>query len=77
MSIPAPQDSHARIAGAIDDFRVVPRLMVAGYGWMMWSVAQWFMALPDPSGPQAAFVSTMVGASAAVFGLYTNSGKTR
>jgi membrane associated rhomboid family serine protease len=48
--------------------------MVAGYGFLMWDVAQWFMALPDPNSQQASFVSVMVGASAAIFGLYTNSG---
>lgn len=65
-----PSTWHAHI----DNFRVVPRLMVAGYGWLMYDVAVWFMALEDPTNPQSLFVSTMVGASAAVFGLYTNSG---
>lgn len=57
-----------------NEWRIVPRLMVAGYGWLMWRVSDWFMALPEPTGTQAAFVSTLVGASAAVFGLYVNSG---
>ncbi len=61
-------------AKLIDRFRLIPRLMVAGYGWLMWDVSQWFMHLPEPSGTQAAFVSTLVGAGAAVFGLYVNSG---
>ena len=58
----------------INNFRVVPRLLVAGYGWLMYDVAMWFMSLEDPTNPQSLFVSTMVGGSAAVFGLYTNSG---
>lgn len=56
-------------------WRIVPRLMIAGYGYLLWDISQWFMSLSDPTGAQAAFVSTLVGASAAVFGLYTNSGK--
>ena len=64
-------------ARLINCFRIVPRLLVAGYGWLMWDVSQWFMSLDAPSGTQAAFVSTLVGASAAVFGLYVNSGGTK
>lgn len=61
----------------VDRWRIAPRLMVIGYGYMMWDVAQWFMALDEPTGPQAAFVSTLVGAAAGVFGLYVNSGGSR
>jgi hypothetical protein len=58
----------------LNDYRIVPRLMVAGYGFELHQISMWFMSLQDPTGAQAAFVSTWVGASAAVFGLYTNSG---
>jgi hypothetical protein len=34
----------------------------------------WFMSLSDPSMAQAGFVSTVVGAGAAWFGLYVGSG---
>ena len=34
----------------------------------------WFMGLPDPNNAQAGFVSVIVGAGAAWFGLYVNSG---
>lgn len=58
----------------IDNYRVVPRMLVVGYSWLMVEVTYWFMSLDDPTNPQSMFVSTMVGASAAIFGLYTNSG---
>ena len=58
----------------LNNYRVVPRLLVLGYAWLMYDVSYWFMVLQDPTGTQAAFVSTLVGVSAAVFGLYTNSG---
>lgn len=58
----------------LDDWRVVPRLLIALYGYTFWDVANWFMNLPNPNGAQAAFVSTIVGAAAAFFGLYVNSG---
>ena len=33
----------------------------------------WFMSLQDPNNAQAGFVSVIVGAGAAWFGLYVNS----
>lgn len=68
---------NKKLAEAFDTWRVVPRALVVGYCWMLVQVSQWFMALPDPTSAQAAFVSTIVGAAAAIFGLYTNSGKKR
>ena len=61
-------------AEIVDAWRVVPRLMLALYALMCWHVADWFMHLPDPSGTQAAFVSTIWGGAAAWFGLYVRSG---
>ncbi len=61
-------------AEIVDAWRVVPRLMLALYGLMCWHVADWFMHLPEPSGTQAAFVSTIWGGAAAWFGLYVRSG---
>lgn len=58
----------------LNKYRIVPRIIVTLYGYVFWCVATWFMSLPDPTAPQAAFVSTIVGASAAFFGLYVNSG---
>jgi hypothetical protein len=34
----------------------------------------WFMGLPVPNPAQAAFASAIIGAGAAWFGLYVNSG---
>lgn len=61
----------------LDAWRVVPRILVLMYGIMVWQICTWYMALPDPSGAQSAFVSTVVGASAGWFGLYVNSGGKR
>jgi len=35
----------------------------------------WFMTLPDPTNAQSAFVSVIVGAGAAWFGLYVGNKK--
>ena len=38
-------------------------------------VTEWFMQLEDPTNAQSAFVSVLVGAGAAWFGLYCGTGK--
>lgn len=58
----------------INDLRIVPRTMILMYGYIFYEVTQWFMNLVAPNSQQAAFVSVIVGASAAFFGLYVNSG---
>jgi len=44
---------------------------------MFYRTTEWFMSLPDPTNSQSAFVSVIVGAGAAWFGLYVGSGKGR
>lgn len=68
-------DKYQKIAEIVNLFRIIPRLLVALYGLAFYQVSTWFMALEDPTGSQAAFVGTIVGAGAAFFGLYVNSGK--
>lgn len=58
----------------LNQYRVIPRLLVAGHAVLIYQVSDWFMRLPDPTGTQAAFVSTLVGVSGAIFGLYTTTG---
>lgn len=60
----------------LNAWRIIPRLLIAMYGVLVWHVTTWFMALPDPSSQQAALVSTMIGAAGAFFGFYVNTGKT-
>lgn len=55
-------------------WRVFPRLFISVYIWIVYTTAEWFMALQDPSAAQAGFVSVIVGVGAAWFGLYVNSG---
>ena len=61
-------------AQAIDKSRVWPRMLITLYGVMFYKVTDWFMTLPDPTNAQSAFVSVIVGAGAAWFGLYCGSG---
>jgi hypothetical protein len=61
-------------AEAIDKWRIWPRLLISLYGIMFYKVCTWFMVLSDPTNAQSAFVSVIVGAGAAWFGLYCGSG---
>ncbi len=63
------------IIKTINGLRIVPRLLIGLYGYVFYEVAQWYMSLPEPTNPQASFVAIIVGAAAAWFGLYVNSGK--
>ena len=61
---------YNKTAGILDKFRLIPRLIMLAYIYAFYSATTWFMALPDPTNAQAAFISTIVGAGAAFFGLY-------
>jgi len=71
------QQSYQKIvdlAKAIDAWRIFPRAFILTYMYILIKVVHWFMALDKPSMEQAGLVSIVVGAGAAWFGLYTNSG---
>jgi len=58
----------------VDRWRIVPRLFICLYGLAFFRATEWFMALPEPTNSQSAFISVIVGAGAAWFGLYVSSG---
>lgn len=60
-------------ASSFDKWRVFPRLLISLYGYSFYRTTEWFMTLPDPTSSQSAFVSVIVGAGAAWFGLYVGS----
>ena len=57
----------------LNEWRAIPRIIIALYGYTFYEVCVWFMSLPDPTTQQAGFVSTIVGAGAAFVGLYVNA----
>tara|TARA_Y100000034_G_scaffold89637_1_gene107890 strand:- start:129 stop:452 length:324 start_codon:yes stop_codon:yes gene_type:complete len=61
---------YNKTSGIMDTFRLIPRLIMVAYIYAFYSATTWFMQLPDPTNAQAAFISTIVGAGAAFFGLY-------
>ena len=61
---------YNKLAGLLDKFRVIPRLGMLAYIFAFYTSVKWFMGLTDPTNAQAMFISTIVGAGAAFFGLY-------
>ena len=61
---------YNKTAGLLDKFRIIPRLIMVAYIHAFYTSTEWFMALSVPTNAQAAFISTIVGAGAAFFGLY-------
>ena len=72
--VPATADDeptwYNKTSGVLDKFGVIPRLIMLAYIYAFYSSTVWFMALSNPTNAQAAFISTIVGAGAAFFGLY-------
>ena len=61
---------YNKTAGMLDKFRVIPRMGILAYMYAFYKSVTWFMQLPDPTNSQAMYISTIVGAGAAFFGLY-------
>ncbi len=59
----------------LDAWRIVPRALILSYMVVFYQTCNWFMNLSEPNNAQAGFVSVVVGAGAAWFGLYVNGGK--
>jgi hypothetical protein len=63
-------------AKQILEWRILPRFMMLIMTLMSWRCAEWFMNLEDPTAPQSAFVSVVMGAMTGAFGIWMgNEGK--
>ena len=60
-------------AKTIDAWRIIPRLFLGIYMYLLYFATFWFMDLPEPSLEQSGLISILVGAGAAWVGLYTSS----
>tara|TARA_R100001224_G_scaffold110042_1_gene88174 strand:- start:10 stop:324 length:315 start_codon:yes stop_codon:yes gene_type:complete len=61
------------LAKTVDAWRIFPRIFVTVYIVLLYKVVIWFMELPEPNLEQAGLVSIIVGAMAAVFGIYAGT----
>lgn len=65
------------LAATIDRLRVIPRAVMALYLWVFYRTTEWFLALPEPTGPQSAFASAVIAAGGIWFGVYVNGKPTK
>lgn len=100
------------LAEAFDAWRIVPRIILVGYSWLVINLYMWYRSIPTylqercdpmvldtllrnelpieqaraiactvvdvvggPTAAQSAFVTTIIGLSAGIFGLYTATGR--
>ena len=61
------------LARTVDAWRIFPRIFVTVYIVLLYDVVTWFMTLEEPNLEQSALVSIVVGAMAAVFGIYAGT----
>ena len=61
------------LARTVDAWRIFPRVFVSVYIVLLYDVVTWFMTLEEPNLEQAGLVSIVVGAMAAVFGIYAGT----
>jgi hypothetical protein len=52
------------------EWKILPRFMMLVSTAMSWRCAEWFMALPEPTASQSAFVSVVMGVMTGVFGIW-------
>jgi len=70
-----PFQKWVHLAKTVDAWRIFPRIFVTVYIVLLYDVVTWFMELEEPNLEQAGLVSIVVGAMAAVFGIYAGTNK--
>ena len=68
-----PYHKWIHLAKTVDAWRIFPRVFVTVYIVLLYDVVTWFMTLAEPNLDQAGLVSIVVGALAAVFGIYAGT----
>ena len=68
-----PYQKWIYLAKTVDAWRIFPRAFVGVYIYLLYAVVIWFMTIEEPNLEQAGLVSVVVGAMAAVFGIYAGT----
>jgi len=68
-----PWQKWIHFSQTLNSFRIFPRVFITVYMVLLYESTIWFMQLQDPTMSQAGLISTIVGAGAAWFGLYTST----
>ena len=59
-----------QMATVLDNWKVLPRLMMLAFTLMSFRVVEWFMGLEDPTTQQAGLVSVVMGAATGAFAVW-------
>ena len=54
----------------IDDWNIIPRIMMLAVTVLTYQAVHWFMSLEEPSNAQAGLVSVCMGALTGCFGIW-------
>jgi len=54
----------------VDDWKIIPRLMMLAVTVLTYQAVHWYMALPDPTMQQSGLVSVCMGALTGCFGIW-------
>ena len=54
----------------IDDWKIVPRLLMMAVTILTYQSVHWYMSLPDPTIQQSGLVSVCMGALTGCFGIW-------
>jgi len=57
-------------ATVLDDWKILPRLMMLAVTILTYQAVHWFMSLDDPSVAQSGLVSVCMGALTGCFGIW-------
>ena len=64
------KESGNGLHNVLDDWKVLPRLMMLAVTVLTYQAVHWFMGLPDPSVAQSGLVSVCMGALTGCFGIW-------
>jgi len=64
----------SKIADLVNKFRVVPRLILVGYAYMLWDIVKWLKLLESPTLEQASILATVIGIAGLIVTSYQNTG---
>jgi hypothetical protein len=65
------------VAECLNRLRIIPRIIVASYGTLVYQMVSWFQTLPDATTQQVTLVTTICAMAPVVFGFYMNGGTTK
>jgi hypothetical protein len=58
------------MATVLDEYRVMPRLMMLAVTILTYQSVHWFMSIPTPTNAQAGLVSVCMGALTGCYGIW-------